>query len=285
MTNVVAQDQRSYIEVGQENSTPIDLYYEDHGSGLPVVLIHGYPLSGASWEKQVGPLLAAGHRVITYDRRGFGKSSQPTTGYDYDTFAEDLHQLVTHLQLRDFALVGFSMGGGEVARYIGKYGTQGVRKAAILSGVTPYLLKAPDNPDGVDKSVFTGLEAAITKDRYAFFTDFFANFYNTDVLLGKRVSEQTVQASWNVASTCSATATFECVHTWYSDFRKDVAKIDIPTLVMQGDADRILPITASGAKTAQLIKGAKYVVVKGGPHNIAWTHADVVNPELLSFLK
>jgi non-heme chloroperoxidase len=285
MTNVIAQDQRTYIEVGQENSTPIDLYYEDHGSGRPVVLIHGYPLSGASWEKQTSALLAAGHRVITYDRRGFGKSSQPTTGYDYDTFAEDLHTLVTHLELRDFALVGFSMGGGEVARFLGKYGSEGVRKAVILSGVPPYLVKAPDNPEGVDKSVFAGIEAAITKDRYAFFTDFFANFYNTDVLLGKRVSQQTVQASWNVAIGSSATATFECVHTWYSDFRKDVARIDIPTLVMHGDADRILPINASGARTAKLIKGAKYVVVKDGPHNIAWTHAEIVNPELVRFLE
>jgi non-heme chloroperoxidase len=285
MTNVVAQDQRTYVEVGQENSTPINLYYEDHGSGQPVVLIHGYPLNGASWEKQTAALLAAGHRVITYDRRGFGKSSQPTIGYDYDTFAEDLHTLVTHLELRDFALVGFSMGGGEVARYLGKYGTEGVRKAAILSGVPPYLLKAPDNPDGVDKSVFTGLETAITTDRYAFFTDFFANFYNTDVLLGKRVSEQTVQASWNVAVMSSATATLQCVHTWYTDFRKDLARIDIPTLVMHGDADRILPITASGTRTAQLIKGAEYIVVKGGPHNIAWTHPEIVNPALVRFLE
>jgi non-heme chloroperoxidase len=285
MTNVIAQDQRTYIEVGQENSTPIDLYYEDHGSGRPVVLIHGYPLSGASWEKQTPVLLAAGHRVITYDRRGFGKSSQPTTGYDYDTFAEDLHTLITHLELRDLSLVGFSMGGGEVARYFGKYGSEGVRKAVILSGVPPYLLKAPDNPEGVDKSVFAGIEAAIKADRYAFFSDFFANFYNTDVLLGKRVSQQTVQASWNVAIGSSATATLECVHTWYSDFRKDVARIDVPTLVMHGDADRILPITASGARTARLIKGAKYVVIKDGPHNIAWTHPEIVNPELVRFLE
>ncbi len=285
MNTAITQDARSYITVGRENSTPIDLYYEDHGSGTPVVLIHGYPLSGASWEKQVPVLLAAGHRVITYDRRGFGKSSQPTTGYDYDTFADDLRTLVTHLELRDLALVGFSMGGGEVARYLGKYGSDGVRKAVILSGVPPYLLKTPDNAEGVDKSVFTGIEAAITGDRYAFFTEFFKNFYNTDEFLGKRVSDQAVQASWNVAIGSSATATLECVHTWYTDFRKDVARIDVPTLVMHGDADRIVPITASGARTGRLIKGAKYVVVKGGPHNIAWTHADIVNPELVGFLK
>jgi non-heme chloroperoxidase len=285
MPNVIAQDLRSYIEVGHENSAPIDLYYEDHGSGSPVILIHGYPLNGASWEKQIPALIATGHRVITYDRRGFGKSSQPTIGYDYDTFADDLHTLVTHLELRDFSLVGFSMGGGEVARYFGKYGADGVRKAVILSGVPPYLLKTPDNPEGVDKSVFDGLQGAITKDRYAFFTDFFANFYNTDVLLGKRVTQQTVQSSWNVAAGCSATATLQCVPTWYTDFRKDLARITVPTLVMHGDADRILPIAASGARTAKMIKGAKYVVVKDGPHNIAWTHADIVTPELVSFLK
>src|SRR5277367_6085632 len=171
----------SYITVGKENSSDIELYYEDHGSGDPIVLIHGYPLSGASWEKQVPALLAAGHRVITYDRRGFGKSSQPTTGYNYDTFAEDLHKLVTHLKLRDFALVGFSMGGGEVARYLGKYGSKAVSKAVIISGVPPYLLKAADNPEGMDASVFAGIQNAVVADRYAFFSGFFNNFYNADV--------------------------------------------------------------------------------------------------------
>jgi non-heme chloroperoxidase len=267
------------ITVGHENSTPIDLYYEDHGTGKPVILIHGYPLSGASWEKQVPALLAAGHRVITYDRRGFGKSSQPTIGYDYDTFANDLRMLITHLELRDVALVGFSMGGGEVARYIGKYGSSGVRKAVIISGVPPYLL------DGVPRSVFDGLEAAAKADRYAFFTEFFKSFYNTDVLLGKRVSPQAVDASMAVAIRSSAVATVACISTWYTDFRPDLSRIDIPTLVMQGDQDRIVPITASGAKTAKLVKGAKYVVVTDGPHNIAWTHADIVNPELLEFIK
>jgi pimeloyl-ACP methyl ester carboxylesterase len=273
-----------YITVGKENSANIDLYYEDHGSGTPVVLIHGYPLSGASWEKQIPVLLAAGHRVITYDRRGFGRSSQPTTGYNYDTFAEDLRKVVTHLDLRDFALAGFSMGGGEVARYLGKYGSKGVTKAVFLSSVPPFLLKTPDNPDGVDGSVFEGIKKAVSADRYAFFTDFFKNFYNTDLLLGKRVSEQTVQASWNLAAGASATASLACVPTWHEDFRKDLAQIDIPTLVMHGDADRILPIAASGRRTGQLIKGARMVVVKDGPHCITWTHADEVNHELLEFL-
>jgi non-heme chloroperoxidase len=273
-----------HVTVGKENSANIDLYYEDHGSGQPVILIHGYPLSCSSWEKQLPVLLNAGHRVIAYDRRGFGKSSQPTTGYNYDTFAEDLHKLITHLELRDFALVGFSMGGGEVARYIGKYGSKGMSKAVILSGVPPFLLKTPDNPEGVDQSVFDGIEKAVTADRYAFFTEFFKNFYNTDVLLNKRVSEQVVQASWNVAALSSATASLACVPTWHEDFRKDLAKIDIPTLVMHGDADRILPINAAGARTAKLIKGARFVVVKDGPHCISWTHADEVNTELVNFL-
>src|SRR5712675_1621519 len=273
-----------YVSVGKENSGNIDLYYEDHGSGSPVVLIHGYPLSGASWEKQLPVLLDAGHRVITYDRRGFGKSSQPTTGYSYDTFAEDLHKLVTQLKLRDFALVGFSMGGGEVARYLGKYGTKAVSKAVIISGVPPFLLKTPDNPEGVDGSVFDGIQQAVMADRYAFFTGFFKNFYNTDVLLGKRISEQAVQASWNIAAGSSPTASLACVSAWHEDFRADIARTDVPTLVMHGDADRILPISTSGPRTAKLISGARLVVFECGPHCIPWTHAQEVNAELLKFL-
>ncbi|PYU01959.1 MAG: alpha/beta hydrolase [Acidobacteria bacterium] len=274
----------AYVTVGKENSSNIDLYYEAHGSGQPVVLIHGYPLSGASWEKQVPVLLNAGHRVITYDRRGFGKSSQPTIGYNYDTFAEDLHKLITHLELREFALVGFSMGGGEVARYLGKYGAKGVSKAVIISGVPPFLLKTPDNPEGVDGSVFEGIQKAVAADRYAFFTEFFKNFYNTDLLLNKRVSEQAVQASWNLAAGASATASLACVPTWHEDFRNDLKKIDVPALVIHGDADRILPITASGLRTAKQIKGARLSVVKDGPHCITWTHAEEVNTELVNFL-
>lgn len=273
-----------YVTLGKENSGDIQLYYEDHGSGDPVVLIHGYPLNSASWEKQVPVLLQAGQRVITYDRRGFGKSSQPTTGYNYDTFAEDLHKLVTHLKLRHFALVGFSMGGGEVARYIGKYGAKGVSKAVILGGVPPYLLKTSDNPDGVDGGVFEGIQKAVAADRYAFFTEFFKNFFNTDVFLGKRISEQAVQASWNVAASASATASLACVPTWHEDFRNDLTRIDVPTLVIHGDADRIVPIKASGEKTAKLVKGARLVAIKDGPHAVSWTHAEEVNTQLVNFL-
>jgi non-heme chloroperoxidase len=273
-----------HVTVGEENSGSIELYYEDHGAGKPVVLIHGYPLSGASWEKQVPALLGAGYRVIAYDRRGFGRSSQPTDGYNYDTFAQDLRQLITQLELEDFTLVGFSMGGGEIARYFGKYGSAGASKAVIIGGVPPYLLKADDNPEGVDASVFDGIKKAVAADRYAFFTEFFKNFYNTDLFLGKRVSEQVIQASWNLAAGASATASLACVSTWHEDFRDDVARVDVPTLVIHGDDDRIVPLAASGKRTAELINGARLVVIEGGPHCITWTHADEVNAELLSFL-
>jgi len=273
-----------YATVGKENSTNIDLYYEDHGSGQPVVLIHGYPLSGASWEKQLPALRDSGYRVITYDRRGFGRSSQPTEGYNYDTFAGDLHKLIMHLGLQDFVLAGFSMGGGEVARYLGKYGSKGVSKAVIISGVPPYLLKTEDNPEGLEAEVFVGIQNAAIADRYAFFSGFFQNFYNTDVLLGTRISEQAVQASWNIAVGASATASSACIPTWHEDFRRDLASIDVPTLVIQGDADRLLPITATGLRTAKLIRGARQVIVKDGPHGLTWTHAAEVNAELLRFL-
>jgi len=273
-----------YVPVGKENSGDIVLYYEDHGSGDPVILIHGYPLNGASWERQIPALLKAGHRVITYDRRGFGKSSQPTTGYNYDTFAQDLHKIISHLKLRKLALVGFSMGGGEVARYLGKYGSSAVSKAVIIGGIPPFLGKTADNPEGVEGAVFETIQQAVEQDRYAFFTEFFKNFYNTDVLLGKRVSEQAVQASWNIAAQASPTASLACVPTWREDFRQDLARIDIPTLVLHGEDDRIVPFVASGKRTVALIKGARLVAIPGGPHCIPWTHADQVNPELVSFL-
>ncbi|MDF0643960.1 MAG: alpha/beta hydrolase [Nitrospira sp.] len=273
-----------FVNVGKENSGDIELYYEDHGAGKPVVLIHGYPLSGASWEKQVPALLKAGYRVITYDRRGFGKSSQPTEGYNYDRFAEDLHKLITHLKLQGFALVGFSMGGGEIARYFGKYRSNGASQAVIIGGIPPFLLKTDDNPEGVDASVFEGIQKAVAADRYAFFTEFFKNFYNTDLLLGKRISEDAVRASWQIATGASATASLACVPTWHEDFRQDLTHLNVPTLVIHGDSDRIVPIEVAGRRTAKLVKGARLVVVKGGPHCITWTHAEEVTAELLSFL-
>ena len=274
-----------YVTAGKENGANIDIYYEDHGSGKPVILIHGYPLSGSSWEKQLPVLLNAGHRVITYDRRGFGKSGQPTDGYNYDTFAADLRELITQLKLQDVTLVGFSMGGGEIARYFGKYGSKGVSKAVFISSVPPFLLKTADNPEGVDASVFEEIKKAVAADRYAFFTEFFKNFYNTDVFMGKRVSEHVVHASWNIAAGASATASLACVPTWLEDFREDLKRVDVPALVIHGDDDRIVPLSAAGQRTAKLIKGAQLVVIKGGPHCITWTHADEVNAALLAFFK
>ena len=274
-----------YVNVGQENSGSIDLYYEDHGSGKPIILIHGWPLSGRSWERQVSVLLAAGYRVITYDRRGFGDSSKPTSGYNYDTFTEDLHMLVTKLDLQDVALAGFSMGGGEVARYIGTYGSERVRKAAFLASIPPFLLKTPDNPGGMDGSAFDGIKAGLAADRLAFLTTFFANFYNVDVLGGKRVSDQAVQFSWNIAAGASPEGTLDCVSAWLTDFRKDLARIDVPTLIVHGDADRILPIEVTGKRTNELVKGSRFVIIKDGPHGLNWTHAEQVNKELLEFLR
>ena len=274
----------SYIKVAQENSTPIELYYEDHGSGLPVVLIHGWPLSGASWEKQTAALLAAGHRVITYDRRGFGRSSKPAVGYNYDTFAADLDVVLSTLNLTDVSLVGFSMGTGEVTRYIGKYGTKRVRKAVLIGTLGPYLVKAPDNPEGVDKSVFEGIKAAIKADRPAFLMEFLKNFYNYDVTGGKLVSERVLEDNWNVAAGASATGTRACVDSWIEDFRQDIARNTVPTLILHGDADRILPADATSRRQAKLLKNARFVEIKGGPHGLLWTYAEQVNSELVKFL-
>jgi pimeloyl-ACP methyl ester carboxylesterase len=272
------------ITVGQENSGSIELHYEDHGTGKPVVLIHGWPLSGRSWEKQVPALLEAGHRVIAYDRRGFGDSSKPSFGYDYDTFAEDLHSLMTELDLRETTLVGFSMGGGEVARYIGTYGTERVRKAVFMAAVPPFLLKTPDNPTGVDGSVFDGIKKAIATDRPAFLSKFFADFYNVDALRGKRISDEVVRLSWNIAAGASPKGTLDCVSAWVTDFRNDLQRIDVPTLVVHGDDDRILPLAATGTPMQQAIAGSRLLVVKGGPHGLNWTHAEEVNRELLAFV-
>ena len=274
----------SYVTVGTENDAAIEIHYEDHGSARPVVLIHGYPLDGNSWERQERVLLPAGYRVISYDRRGFGRSSQPTVGYDYDTFAADLNTLLEHLALEDVILVGFSMGTGEVTRYLGTYGSGRIRKAALLGAIPPFLLKTDDNPEGVPGDVFEGIKAAIVKDRYAYFKDFFDNFYNVDVLGPSRISQQAWQASFNVAAGSSPYATYACVDTWLTDFRRDLPRIDVPTLVVHGTQDRILPIGATAERLPALIKDVRLVRVEGGPHNIAWTHPDEVNSALLEFL-
>ncbi|PKL61621.1 MAG: alpha/beta hydrolase [Methanomicrobiales archaeon HGW-Methanomicrobiales-2] len=274
----------SYITVGKENSGTIDLYYEDHGKGRPVVLIHGWPLSSKSWEKQVPALVDAGYRVVTYDRRGFGNSGKPTFGYDYDTLAEDLHRLMTELDLRDATLVGFSMGGGEVARYLGTHGSDRVERAVFISAVPPFLLKTSDNPEGVDGSVFDGVMESIIADRLAFLSGFFLDFYNVDVFGGDLVSDEVVRFSWNVAAAASPRGTLDCVSAWLTDFRNDLASIDVPVQVIHGDADRIVPFPASGKRTHEMLKESRLMVVEGGPHGITWTHAERVNRELLDFL-
>ena len=272
------------VTVGQENSTPIDIYYEDVGSGDPVVLIHGWPLNGASWEKQIAALLAAGKRVITYDRRGFGQSSKPSTGYDYDTFAADLDVLLTKLDVGGATLVGFSMGTGEVVRYLGKCGSARVSKAVLIGVIPPFLLKTGDNPEGVDRSVFDGIEQNIKDDRPAFLLQFLKNFYNWDKLGGTKVSEQVLNANWNVAIGASPKGTLDCVSSWLEDFRADVARIDVPTLILHGDADQILPIDNTARRLPDLIAGSRLIELKDGPHGVLWTHADEVNKHLIDFI-
>ncbi len=274
-----------FVKVGTENSADIEIYYEDHGGGQPVVLIHGYPLSGRAWDKQVPALLEAGHRVITYDRRGFGKSSQPASGYDYDTFAADLAALLENLDLSDAVLVGHSMGTGEVTRYLGRYGSARVAKGVLVSPIPPYLKQADDNPDGVPQSLFDGFAQAARADTPAWMKGFLDTFYNIDTLRGTLVSDQAYQASWNLAVTASATAAVACIGTWTTDFRDDLPKIDVPMLVIHGDTDQVLPLDKTGQRLPGLIKDAELVVVEGAPHAIAWTHAGQVNTALLGFLR
>ncbi|WP_036476769.1 alpha/beta fold hydrolase [Myxosarcina sp. GI1] len=274
-----------YLTVGKENSGSIDIYYEDLGAGQPVVLIHGFPLNGHSWEKQILVLLEADYRVITYDRRGFGNSSQPSCGYDYDTFAADLNALMSELDLRDAVLVGFSMGTGEVTRYLSKYGSERVNKAVLMAPVPPFLLKTDNNPEGVDRSVFDGIMKSIVADRPAYLSAFFKDFFNVDELYGDRISNEAIQMNWNIAAGASAKATLDCVPAWLTDFRDDLPRIDVPTLIVQGDSDRILPLKSTGARLPQLIKNSRLVVIPDAPHALNWTHSDLVNPVLLDFLQ
>ncbi|MDT0471468.1 alpha/beta hydrolase [Streptomyces sp. DSM 41014] len=273
------------VKVGTENSTDIELHYEDRGTGRPVVLIHGYPLDGNSWEGQVPALLTAGNRVVTYDRRGFGRSSQPSTGYDYDTFASDLNTLMEALDLRDAVLVGFSMGTGEVARYLSTYGSGRVAKAVFLASLEPFLAITEDNPDGAAPlSFFQEVSEAASKDRYAFFTGFYRDFFNLDDNLGTRVSEEAVRNAWNVAAGAGAIASAAAPLTWPTDFRADIPRIDVPTLIVHGTADRTLPIDATGRRFAKALPAARYVEIDGAPHGLLTTHTAEVNEILLDFL-
>ena len=274
----------SYIKVGLENSQPIEIYYEDHGSGSPVVLIHGWPLNGDAWEKQTAALLAAGHRVITYDRRGFGRSSKPGVGYNYDTFAADLNALLSALDLTGVSLVGHSMGTGEITRYISKYGTTRLRKAVLIGTLGPYLVKTTDNPEGVDRKVFDDTRAGLKADRPVALMEFLKNFYSVGDEDGKRVSQRAIDGNWAVAIGASPIGTLACVDAWIEDFRKDISRNDVPTMIIQGDDDRILPAEATSRRQAKLIKDVKYVEIKGGSHGICWTRAEEINAELVPFL-
>jgi len=277
-----------YITVGNENSTPIELYYEDQGAGRPVVLIHGYPLNGHSWERQTRELLAAGYRVIAYDRRGFGRSSKVGSGYDYDTFAADLNTVLETLDLRDAVLVGFSMGTGELARYVSRYGDERVAKLAFLASLEPFLVARDDNPEGVPQEVFDGIHAAASGDRYAWYTQFFSNFFNLDETLGSRISQEAVAASWSVAISSAPVAAYAVVSSWIEDFRADVEAVrdgGKPTLILHGTADRILPIDATARRFRHALPDAQYVEIEGAPHGLLWTHADDVNVALLAFLE
>ena len=276
------------LTVGTENSTDIELHYEDHGTGQPVVLIHGYPLDGDSWELQSRELISAGYRVITYDRRGFGASSKVGTGYDYDTFAADLNALLETLDLRDVILVGFSMGTGELARYTRTYGTERIAKLAFLASLEPFLVQRDDNPEGVPQDVFDGIVEAARSDRYAWFTQFYKDFYNLDETLGSRISEEVVRANWSTAVGSAPVAAYAVVPAWIEDFRPDVEAVRdaaLPTLILHGTADNILPIDATGRRFHALVPDAEYVEVDGAPHGLLWTHADEVNEALLRFVR
>lgn len=276
-----------FITVGDENSTPIDLYYEDQGSGQPVVLIHGYPLNGHSWEKQTRELLASGYRVITYDRRGFGQSSKVASGYDYDTFSADLSTLLEVLELRDVVLVGFSMGTGELARYVSRYGHERVAKLVFLASLEPFLLQREDNPEGLPQAAFDAIAAAAKGDRYAWFTEFYKNFYNLDETLGSRISEEAVAGSWNVAIASAPVAAYAVVPSWLEDFRDDIEAVRAsgkPALILHGTKDDILPIDATARRFRTALPDAEYVEIEDAPHGLLWTHADEVNGVLMGFL-
>ncbi|HWL79048.1 alpha/beta hydrolase [Microbacterium sp.] len=276
----------SHIKVATENSIDVKLFYTDQGSGQPVVLIHGYPLNGESWGKQQAALLDAGYRVIAYDRRGFGASTKAGSGYDYDTFASDLSVLIETLDLTDAVLVGFSMGTGEICRYLSTYGSDRIAKVAFLGSLQPYLLKTDDNPDGAGpQEFFDGFSAAARQDRYAFVAEFFENFYNLDDHLGSRISQQALDASMQVANHAGNVAIAAAPLTWPTDFRADIPNVDVPALILHGTADNILPVEVTARRFRELLPDATYVEIEGAPHGLLWTHGDEVNEALLAFLK
>ena len=272
------------LKVNAQGRTPVELHYQDQGEGKPVVLIHGWPLSGRAWEAQVPALVQAGYRVISYDRRGFGDSSQPWTGYDYDTLAADLDSLLTQLDLNAVTLVGFSMGGGEVARYLGKYGSKRIAKAVFAAAVPPFLYKSADNPEGgLDDATIAQFEAGVKGDRLAFLETFSANFFKAGDKM--TVSESQRVYARNIAAFASPKGTLDCIAAFgRTDFRGDLTKIKIPTLVIHGDADAIVPFEVSGARTHKAIAGSRLTLIKGAPHGLNLSHAAEFNKSLIEFL-
>ena len=283
--NLIWERVMGTVTVGHENSTPIELYYEDHGSGDPVVLLAGWPLDSRSWEPQIHVLVDGGHRVIAYDRRGFGRSSRPTEGYDFDSLAGDLHQLLTELDLREVTLVGFSLGTGELARYIGTHETGRLKACVLIETLAPSFAKSGDNPEGIDQAGVADVQQAILDDRFAWLTGLTENLLNLDDYLGNRVSEETVRAIWDAAADASPWATWACPPGWLVDFSDDITKINIPTLILHGTADRILPINGQGRRLHAALPNARYAEIDGGPHLMGVTHAAEVNRELLAFLR
>lgn len=272
------------VRVGTENSAPIELHYDDHGSGSPVVLIHGWPLSGRSWEKQVPALVEAGHRVITYDRRGFGRSAQPWNGYDYDTFADDLAALLDHLDLREATLVGFSMGGGEVVRYLSRHGTGRVARAVLAAAVPPYLYLSDDNPGGgLDDATVRQFRDGVRGDRIAFLDGFISTFFTA----GERVLVSGPQHEYHrdIASFASPKATLDCIGAFgLTDFRAEIEQMSVPTLVIHGDSDAIVPFEVSGKRSHETISDSRLALIEGGPHGLNTTHPEQFNRALLDFL-
>lgn len=281
----------AYVTVATENSADVEIFYTDQGpaDGQPVVLIHGFPLNGESWDLQSRALLQTGYRVIAYDRRGFGASSKTASGSDYDTFAADLHALIEDLELEDAVLAGFSMGTGEIARYLSRYGSGRIAKVAFFGSLEPYLLITDDNPDGAgDQAFFDGTAASVAKDRYAFLTGFFRDFYNLDDLLGERISQEAVDASVQVANLAGNAAIAAAPLTWPTDFRGDIPSLTVPTLIVHGTADNILPIDATARRFKDLVPEATpltYLEIEGAPHGMLRTHGAEVNEALLAFLR
>ena len=262
-----------------------ELYVKDWGEGRPVVLIHGWPLNSDSWEHQALALTEAGYRVISYDRRGFGRSGQPFKGYDYDTMADDLASVIDALDLRDATIVGFSMGGGEVSRYIGRHGTSKLRQAVLISSIAPFMKKTDDNPNGVGEEVFEQMKDGVKKDRAAFLEDFFPGFYGNGSK-GGGVSDSVLHWTWSMAMMASPKATLDCIDAFgHTDLRGDMAAFDVPTLIVHGTGDEVVPIDTSGRAAAKAIKQSTLKEYEGAPHGLTATHAEKLNKDLIAFLK